>query len=77
MPLRTPIAVDAHAIPGSGTVGCSRRAHIHQCGKMESMGPLEMVMTLWQKAYFEAYSELMVEKTKEVSGKCPCYGQGC
>jgi len=34
-------------------------------GKMGSMAPFEMVMVMWHKASFEAYSELMVEKLKK------------
>jgi hypothetical protein len=38
---------------------------MHGSGKMESMDPFEMVMAMWQKASFEAYSELMIEKLKK------------
>jgi hypothetical protein len=38
---------------------------MHGSGKMESMDPFEMVMAMWHKASFEAYSELMVEKLKK------------
>jgi hypothetical protein len=53
--------------PGSGAGGCSGCGHMHMhgSGKMESMDPFEMVMAMWHKASFEAYSELMVEKLKK------------
>jgi hypothetical protein len=51
--------------PGSGTGGCSGCGHMHGSGKMESMDPFEMVMAMWHKASFEAYSELMIEKLKK------------
>jgi hypothetical protein len=38
---------------------------MHGGGKMGSMDPYEMVMAMWHKASFEAYSELMVEKLKK------------
>lgn len=38
---------------------------MHGSGKMESMDPFEMVMAMWHKASFEAYSELMIEKLKK------------
>jgi hypothetical protein len=37
---------------------------MHGGGKMESMDPFEMVMGMWYKASFAAYSELMIEKLK-------------
>ncbi len=51
--------------PGSGTSGCSECGPMHGSGKMESMDPFEMVMAMWHKASFEAYSELMIEKLKK------------
>src|SRR5713226_3926342 len=51
--------------PGSGTGGCSGCAHMHGSGKMESMDPFEMVMAMWHKASFAAYSEVMIEKLKK------------
>jgi hypothetical protein len=51
--------------PGSGAGGCSGCGHMHGSGKMESMDPFEMVMAMWHKASFEAYSELMIEKLKK------------
>jgi hypothetical protein len=51
--------------PGSGAGGCSGCAHMHGSGKMESMDPFEMVMGMWYKASFAAYSELMIEKLKK------------
>ena len=51
--------------PGSGAGDCSGCAPMHGSGKMESMDPFEMVMAMWHKASFEAYSELMVEKLKK------------
>ena len=38
---------------------------MHGSGKMGSMDPFEMVMVMWHKASFAAYSELMVEKLKK------------
>ena len=51
--------------PGSGAGGCSGCGCMHGSGKMESMDPFEMVMAMWHKASFAAYSELMVEKLKK------------
>ncbi|MDQ6866005.1 MAG: hypothetical protein M3044_19540 [Thermoproteota archaeon] len=51
--------------PGSGAGGCSGCGHMHGSGKMGSMDPFEMVMAMWHKATFAAYSELMVEKLKK------------
>ena len=51
--------------PGSGAGGCSGCGHMHGGGKMESMDPFEMVMGMWYKASFAAYSELMIEKLKK------------
>jgi len=51
--------------PGSGEGGCSGCGHMHGVGKMGAMDPYEMVMAMWHKASFEAYSELMVEKLKK------------
>ena len=51
--------------PGSGAGGCSGCGDMHGSGKMESMDPFEMVMVMWHKASFEAYSELMIEKLKK------------
>ena len=52
--------------PGSGAGGCSGCGDMHGSGKMESMDPFEMVMVMvmWHKASFAAYSELMIEKLK-------------
>ena len=38
---------------------------MHGSSKMGSMDPFEMVMGMWYKASFRAYSELMVEKLKK------------
>jgi hypothetical protein len=38
---------------------------MHGGDKMGSMDPFEMLMAMWHKASFEAYSELMVEKLKK------------
>ena len=51
--------------PGSGAAGCSGCAQIHGTSKMGSMDPFEMVMGMWYKASFRAYSELMIEKLKK------------
>ncbi|MDQ6667178.1 MAG: hypothetical protein M3Y53_03005 [Thermoproteota archaeon] len=51
--------------PGSGAGDCSGCARIHGSSKMEAMDPFEMVMEMWHKASFEAYSELMIEKLKK------------
>lgn len=51
--------------PGSGEGGCSGCGHMHGGGKMGAMDPYKMVMAMWHKASFEAYSELMVEKLKK------------
>src|SRR5215470_16544393 len=51
--------------PGSGAAGCSGCAQIHGTSKMGSMDPFEMVMGMWYKASFRAYSDLMVEKLKK------------
>jgi hypothetical protein len=51
--------------PGSGAGGCSGCAQMHGSSKMGSMDPFEMVMGMWYKASFRAYSELMVEKLKK------------
>ena len=51
--------------PGSGAGGCPGCGHMHGGGKMASMDPYEMVMAMWHKASFEAYSELMIEKLKK------------
>ena len=51
--------------PGSGAGGCSECGHMHGSGKMGSIDPFEMVMVMWHKASFAAYSELMVEKLKK------------
>lgn len=51
--------------PGSGEGGCGGCAHMHGSSKMGSMDPFEMVMAMWYKASFKAYSELMIEKLKK------------
>jgi hypothetical protein len=51
--------------PGSGAGGCSGCANMHGSGKMESMDRFEMVMAMWHKATFAAYSQLMAEKLKK------------
>lgn len=51
--------------PESGTRGCAGCGHMHGRFKMESMDPLEMVMPMWYKAFFAAYSQLMTEKLKK------------
>src|SRR5215831_20927426 len=51
--------------PEAGAGGCSGCAHMHGSGKMEQMDPFEMVMAMWYKASFRAYSELMIEKLKK------------
>lgn len=38
---------------------------MHGSGKMGSMDPFEMIMGMWYKASFAAYSELMIEKLKK------------
>ena len=43
--------------PGFGVAGCSGCAQMHGTSKMGSMDPLEMVMRMWYKASFRAYSE--------------------
>lgn len=55
------ILVNAPVIP-SGCLGC---AHRHGGFKMGSMDPFEMVMPMWYKASFAAYSQLMIEKMKK------------
>jgi hypothetical protein len=55
-------------IPASAPViggGCSGCAHIHGSDKMGHIDPFEMVMMMWYKASFRAYSELMIEKLKK------------
>ena len=51
--------------PGSGVGGCPGCADTHGSSKMGSMDPFEMVMAMWYKASFKAYSELMIEKLKK------------
>jgi len=51
--------------PGSGASGCSECGHMHGGFKMGSKDPFEMVMHMWYKASFKAYSELMIEKLKK------------
>lgn len=51
--------------PEAGAWGCSGCAHMHGSGKMGDMDPFEMVMAMWYKASFRAYSELMIEKLKK------------
>jgi hypothetical protein len=38
---------------------------MHGTNKMASMDPFEMVMGMWYKTSFRAYSELMIEKLKK------------
>jgi hypothetical protein len=38
---------------------------MHGSSKMGSIDPFEMVMAMWYKASFKAYSELMIEKLKK------------
>jgi hypothetical protein len=51
--------------PESGEAGCPGCAHKHGGFKMGSMDPFEMVMPMWYKASFAAYSQLMIEKLKK------------
>jgi hypothetical protein len=51
--------------PESGVAGCPGCAHKHGGFKMGSMDPFEMVMPMWYKASFAAYSQLMIEKLKK------------
>jgi len=51
--------------PGSGEEGCPGCAGKHGGFKTGSMDAFEMVMSMWYKASFAAYSQLMVEKLKE------------
>ena len=63
--------------PESGDVGCPGCGRMHGGCKMGSMDPFEMMMSMWYKASFAAYSQLMVEKLKKriEAGKWSCYGQ--
>jgi hypothetical protein len=45
--------------------GCPGCGHKHGGFKMGSMDPFEMVMPMWYKASFAAYSQLMIEKLKK------------
>src|SRR5215475_12739625 len=52
--------------PASGAGGCSECGHMHYGGfKMGSKDHLGMVMNMWYKASFAAYSQLMIEKLKK------------
>lgn len=51
--------------PESGGAGCPGCTHKHGGLKMGSMDPFEMVMPMWYKASFAAYSQLMIEKLKK------------
>src|SRR6476646_1604878 len=51
--------------PESGEAGCPGCGHMHEGIEMGSMDPLAMMMSMWYKASFAAYSQLMIEKLKK------------